>query len=33
MLVASQVDELRRVDKGVPKSGEIKMATDCEGAK
>ena len=33
MVVASQVDELRPVDKGVPKSGEIKMLSDREGAK
>ena len=33
MLVAGQVDELRPVDKGVPKSGEIKMPSDRKGAK
>ena len=33
MVVASQVDELRPVDKGVSKSGEIKMLSDREGAK
>ena len=33
ILVASQVDELRPVDKGVRKSGEIKMPNDHEGAK
>ena len=33
MLVAGQVDGLRPVDKGVPKSGEIKMPSDREGAK
>ena len=33
MLVASQVDELRPVDKGVPKSSEIKMPSDRKGAK
>ena len=33
MLVASQVDGLRPVDKGVRKSGEIKMLSDREGAK
>ena len=33
MLVASQVDELRPVDKGVTKPGEMKMPSDREGAK
>ena len=33
MVVASQVDELRPVDKGVSKSGEIKMLSHREGAK
>ena len=33
MLVAGQVDGLRPVDKGVPKSGEIKVPSDHEGAK
>ena len=33
MLVASQVDELRPVDEGVPKSDKTKMLSDHEGAK
>ena len=32
-LVAGQVDGLKPVDKGVPKSGEIKMPSDREGTK